>query len=148
MSSPPTPTDESCPVCKSSRYLNPTITFLIEPTCYHKMCTSCVDRLFSSGPATCPVAGCTARLRAARFRPQTFNSIAVEREVDVRRRVAKVFNKRPEDFPELRAWNDYLESVEEITFSLIEGEEGAEERLRGYEEENKEQIKVNKEREK
>ena len=119
MSSPNFSSDESCPVCKSSRYLNPSITFLIEPSCYHKMCTSCVERLFSNGPGTCPVAGCNARLRAARFRPQTFASIAVEREVDVRRRVAKVFNKRAEDFPDLAEWNNYLESVEEITFALI-----------------------------
>jgi CDK-activating kinase assembly factor MAT1 len=79
-----------CPVCKSSRYLNPDLRFLVNPECYHKMCTSCVDRIFSSGPAPCPVAGCARTLRKQRFRQQTFDDINIEREVDIRRRVAQV----------------------------------------------------------
>ncbi|KAL9116482.1 MAG: hypothetical protein Q9187_006991 [Circinaria calcarea] len=82
--------DEICPVCKSSRYLNPNMRFLVNPECYHKMCESCVDRIFSQGPAPCPVAGCGRTLRKARFRTQTFGDIKVEREVDIRRRVASV----------------------------------------------------------
>jgi CDK-activating kinase assembly factor MAT1 len=78
-----------CPVCKSSRYLNPDMRFKVNPVCYHKMCESCVDRIFSQGPAPCPVAGCGQTLRKARFRAQTFEDIQVEKEVDVRREVAK-----------------------------------------------------------
>lgn len=79
-----------CPVCKSSRYLNPSMRFLVNPECYHKMCESCVDRIFSQGPAPCPVAGCGRTLRKQRFRKQTFEDIQVEKEVDVRRRIAKM----------------------------------------------------------
>jgi hypothetical protein len=82
---------EVCPVCKSSRYLNPNMRFLINPECYHKMCESCVDRIFSSGPASCPVAGCRKTLRKNRFRQQTFEDIGVEREVDIRRRVMHMY---------------------------------------------------------
>ena len=78
-----------CPVCKSSRYLNPNMRFLVNPECYHKMCESCVDRIFSQGPAPCPVAGCARTLRKQRFRKQTFEDVKVEREVDIRRRVAQ-----------------------------------------------------------
>lgn len=78
-----------CPVCKSSRYLNPNMRFLVNPECYHKMCESCVDRIFSHGPAPCPIAGCKRTLRKAKFRSQTFEDLKVEREVDIRRRVAK-----------------------------------------------------------
>ena len=81
---------EICPVCKSSRYLNPKMRFLVNPECYHKMCESCVDRIFSQGPAPCPVAGCARTLRKAKFRKQTFDDIKVEREVDIRRRIAAV----------------------------------------------------------
>jgi len=79
-----------CPVCKSSRYLNPNMKFLVNPECYHKMCESCVDRIFSHGPAPCPIAGCKRTLRKAKFRSQTFEDLKVEREVDIRRRVARV----------------------------------------------------------
>ncbi|TGZ85399.1 CDK-activating kinase assembly factor [Ascodesmis nigricans] len=143
-------TDEYCPVCKSSRYLNPNIRFLIEPSCYHKMCGSCVDRLFSGGPANCPVAGCHARLRHNRFRTQTFTDIAVEREVDARRRISKIFNKRAEEFKTPREWDDYLESIEDITFSLIQGTKeekaAAEKKLNDYEEENRDEIRKNAQR--
>ena len=77
-----------CPVCKSSRYLNPSMRFLVNPECYHKMCESCVDRIFSQGPAPCPVAGCARTLRKQRFRKQTFEDLQIEREVDIRQRVA------------------------------------------------------------
>lgn len=80
-----------CPVCKSSKYLNPQMHFKINTECYHKMCESCVDRIFSQGPAPCPVAGCAKTLRKQRFKTQTFGSISVEREVDIRRRVAATF---------------------------------------------------------
>lgn len=83
------PPSDICPVCKSSRYLNPNMRFLVNPECYHKMCESCVDRIFSQGPAPCPVAGCARTLRKQRFRKQTFEDITVEREVDIRRRVAQ-----------------------------------------------------------
>ena len=82
-------TPDICPVCKSSRYLNPDMKFLVNPECYHKMCESCVERIFSHGPAPCPVAGCHRTLRKQRFRKQTFGDIQVEKEVDVRKRVAK-----------------------------------------------------------
>jgi CDK-activating kinase assembly factor MAT1 len=84
------PTSEICPVCKSSRYLNPNMRFLVNPECYHKMCESCVDRIYSHGPAPCAIAGCKRTLRKAKFRSQTFEDLKVEREVDIRRRVARV----------------------------------------------------------
>ena len=82
---------ESCPVCKSSRYLNSNLRFLVNPECYHKMCESCVDRIFSHGPAPCPIAGCARTLRKGKFREATFEDLKVEREVDIRRRVASMY---------------------------------------------------------
>lgn len=104
LSSPsPTPASPSanpsspdiCPVCKSSHYLNPNMRFLVNPECYHKMCESCVDRIFSQGPAPCPVAGCARTLRKQRFRRQTFEDLQIEREVDIRRRVAATYGPVP-----------------------------------------------------
>ena len=86
-----TDSSDICPVCKSARYLNPNMRFLINPECYHKMCESCVDRIFSQGPAPCPVAGCARTLRKQRFRPPKFEDLQIEREVDVRRRIAAVY---------------------------------------------------------
>jgi CDK-activating kinase assembly factor MAT1 len=139
------PASESCPVCKSSRYLNSNLRFLVNPECYHKMCESCVDRIFSHGPAQCPLPGCKRTLRKHRFRVQTFEDIKVEREVDIRKKVALVFNKREEDFEGLRAYNDYLNDVEDITFNLVEGidVEVSNQRLEAYRTNHADEIAAN-----
>ncbi|KAI4169231.1 MAG: hypothetical protein LQ343_005819 [Gyalolechia ehrenbergii] len=137
--------DDICPVCKSSRYLNPNMRFLVNPECYHKMCESCVDRIFSTGPAPCPVAGCARTLRKQRFRKQTFEDLKIEREVDVRRRVAQVFNKQESDFETLRAYNNHLEEMEVITFNLLEGIDvpATERKLAAYASQNAASISQN-----
>lgn len=134
-----------CPVCRSSRYLNQSMRFLVNPECYHKMCESCVDRIFSHGPHRCPIAGCTRTLRRHRFREQTFGDIQVEREVDIRKRIAAVFNRREDEFQTLRDYNDYLNNVEDITFNLTEGidVEETEAKLKAYQAEHASKITQN-----
>ena len=80
--------EDQCPVCKSDKYLNPKLRLLVS-ACYHKMCESCIDRLFTLGPAPCPICGKT--LRKLGFMPQTFEDLTVEKEVAVRRRLAKEY---------------------------------------------------------
>ncbi|KAF8163132.1 CDK-activating kinase assembly factor MAT1-domain-containing protein [Crassisporium funariophilum] len=134
--------DDQCPVCKSDRYLNPKLRLLVS-SCYHKMCESCIDRLFTLGPAPCPI--CNKVLRKLAFTPQTFEDLTVEKEVAVRRRIAKEFNKRREDFHDLRAYNDYLEEVEDITFNLIHDVDipKIEARIAAYRSENAALIELN-----
>lgn len=117
----------------------------MSPICYHKMCESCVDRIFTQGPAPCPVIGCGKTLRKNKFRKQTFEDVTVEREVDVRKRIAKTFNKRRDDFDTLLDYNNYLEEVEEMTFNLVNGVDVAktEAKLQTYELANKDLINTN-----
>lgn len=142
--------NDMCPICKSSRYLNPSMKFLVNPECYHKMCESCVDRIFSLGPATCPYAGCGRILRKNKFKQQLFEDLAVEREVDVRKRVAKTFNRRQDDFDALEDYNNYLEEVEGIVFNLVNGvdAEATEAKLQAYEQANRTTILANSMRQK
>ncbi|KAI0781088.1 CDK-activating kinase assembly factor [Trametes elegans] len=138
--------DDQCPVCKSDRYLNPKLRLLVS-VCYHKMCESCIDRLFMTSGAPCPM--CDRQLRKTSFSPQTFEDLSVEKEVAVRRRTAKEFNKRREDFPDLRSYNDYLEMVEDITFNLINDIDvpETEARIARYRKENAALIELNAKRE-
>ncbi|KAG9226058.1 hypothetical protein CCMSSC00406_0008720 [Pleurotus cornucopiae] len=112
-------------------------------------CESCIDRLFTLGPAPCPAPGCTRVLRKLAFMPQTFEDLGVEKEVAIRRRIAKEFNKRREDFPDLRSFNDYLEEVEDITFNLINEIDlpKTEARILQYRAENAALIELNIQRE-
>lgn len=81
---------QSC-ACSSARVITkctctPRISFpQLNPIA--SRCESCIDRLFTLGPAPCPI--CQKILRKLAFSPQTFEDLAVEKEVAVRRRIAK-----------------------------------------------------------
>jgi CDK-activating kinase assembly factor MAT1 len=140
--------DDMCPVCKTIRYLNKDMEFLINPECYHTMCVNCVNRLFNDGPNQCPYAGCHRTLRRKGFRSAFFGDLSVEREVDIRRRVAAVFNQAEDDFETLRDYNNYLQTVEDLTFDLVSGTEPkrreAEATLQRWEAEHKADIERNR----
>ncbi|CAG8981282.1 hypothetical protein HYALB_00003880 [Hymenoscyphus albidus] len=142
------PLDDICPVCKSNRYLNPSLQFLINPECYHKMCSTCVDRIFTSGPTCCPVPRCGKTLRKRGFHQAFFGDLKIEEECDIRKRVGDVFNRRQEDFETLRHWNDYLQDVEDLVFDLVKGsaktKRRAEETLEEYRVKNLAVIEENK----
>lgn len=140
---------DMCPICKTDRYLSPDLKFLVNPECYHKICESCVDRIFSLGPAQCPYKGCDKILRKNKFKTQIFDDVSVEKEVDIRKRVFNVFNKTLQDFNgNLDEYNKYLEDREDIVYNLDHGinVDKMEEKLRTYEELNKQLIQANLER--
>ncbi|AEO65960.1 uncharacterized protein THITE_2018475, partial [Thermothielavioides terrestris NRRL 8126] len=140
--------EDMCPVCKTIRYLNKDMEFLINPECYHSMCVNCVNRLFNDGPNQCPYAGCHKTLRRKGFRSAFFGDLAVEREVDIRRRVAAVFNQSEDDFETLRDYNNYLQMVEDLTFDLVSGTDArrraAEATLQQWEAEHRADIERNR----
>lgn len=140
--------EEQCPICKTLRYYNRSLVFLINPECYHPLCDNCVNRLFESGPNQCPYVGCHKTLRKKGFREPTFSDLTVEREVDIRKRVASVFNKVEDEFEDLRAYNDYLDMVESLTMDLVYGAEperaAANEKLLAWEDDHRTDIERNR----
>ncbi|CAN4081161.1 unnamed protein product [Withania somnifera] len=69
---------------------------------------------------------------------------AFSKEMSIRKRIANIYNKREENFPSLREYNDYLEEVEDMIFNLIEGIDvpAIEARIAQYQRENAEQIMI------
>lgn len=74
----------------------------------------------------------------------------MEREVDVRKRVARTFNQREDDFDTLEDYNNYLEEVEGIVFNLVNNvdAEETEAKLQAYEQANRSRILANSVRQK
>lgn len=97
-----------------------------------------------SGSGSCP--DCGIPLRRSNFRIQLFEDAAVEKEVDIRKRVLKDFNKKEEDFSSLESYNNYLEDVETIIFNLTNNIDVIEtnKRIEQYKRENKDVILKNK----
>ncbi|WMV26739.1 hypothetical protein MTR67_020124 [Solanum verrucosum] len=69
---------------------------------------------------------------------------AFSKEMAIRKRIANIYNKREENFPSLREYNDYLEEVEDMIFNLIEGIDvpAFEAKIAQYQRENAEQIMI------
>ncbi|KAI9228760.1 MAG: CDK-activating kinase assembly factor MAT1-domain-containing protein [Piptocephalis tieghemiana] len=140
--------DETCPICKSTRYTNPNLRIFISPW-GGLICENCIERLHVTGPAKC--ATCNNKIaRRQLYRIPTFSDLAVEREVWTRQRLAKIFNQREEDFSSLKEYNDHLELVEELTFNLVQGVdvEETEEKIAKFQMEHAQQITDNAKKEK
>nr|CAD7442938.1 unnamed protein product [Timema bartmani] len=94
--------DQVCPRCKTTKYRNPSLKLMVN-VCGHALCDSCVDLLFLKGSGACP--DCRVPLRRNNFRIQLFEDPMVEKEVDIRKRVLRDFNKKEDDFDSLHAKN-------------------------------------------
>ncbi|VEN55148.1 unnamed protein product [Callosobruchus maculatus] len=135
--------DFTCPRCRTSKFQNPSLKMMVN-VCGHGLCESCVDLLFLKGSGSCPE--CKIPLRRNNFRVQLFEDATVEKEVDIRKRVLRDFNKKEEDFTTLKEYNDYLEEVESIIFNLTNNIDvvNTNKRIEQYKRDNKEQIMKNK----
>ncbi|QPG75718.1 hypothetical protein FOA43_003077 [Brettanomyces nanus] len=136
---------DMCPVCKTDKYLSPEIQFKINPECYHKICDSCVDRIFSLGPSPCPYPNCGKILRKNKFKTQIFDDLEVEKECDIRRRVLSIYNKKEHDFASTEVYNKYQEEIEDIVYRMLYkiDIEKTEEQLKEYSIANKQSIRLN-----
>ena len=117
---------------------------LMVNTCGHRLCDACVDSVFSKPSAPCPE--CGIALRRNQFRQQQFENSLVEKEVDIRKKILKDYNKTENEFPTLRSFNDYLEEVETIIYNLTNGidVEETKEKIELYRKENQALILKNR----
>lgn len=135
--------DFTCPRCKTSKFQNPSLKMMVN-VCGHGLCESCVDLLFLKGSGSCPE--CKIPLRRNNFRVQLFEDSAVEKEVDIRKRVLRDFNKKEEDFNSLLEYNNYLEEVETIIYNLTNDIDivNTNKKIEQYKRDNREQIMKSK----
>nr|XP_057947509.1 CDK-activating kinase assembly factor MAT1 [Doryrhamphus excisus]XP_057947510.1 CDK-activating kinase assembly factor MAT1 [Doryrhamphus excisus]XP_057947511.1 CDK-activating kinase assembly factor MAT1 [Doryrhamphus excisus]XP_057947512.1 CDK-activating kinase assembly factor MAT1 [Doryrhamphus excisus] len=135
--------DQGCPRCKTTKYRNPSLKLMVN-VCGHTLCENCVEMLFVRGSGNC--VQCDTPLRKSNFRVQLFEDPTVDKEVEIRKKVLKIYNKRDGDFSSLREYNDYLEQVEEIVFNLTNNIEVDNTKLRmeQYQRENRDLIQKNK----
>ncbi|KAM4665412.1 CDK-activating kinase assembly factor MAT1 isoform 1-T1 [Amazona ochrocephala] len=164
--------DLGCPRCKTTKYRNPSLKLMVN-VCGHtlfevfsvqsenskvttgrssknlkrgrgKECESCVELLFVRGAGNCHE--CDTLLRKSNFRVQLFEDPAIDKEVEIRKKVLKIYNKREDDFPSLNEYNDFLEEIEEIVYNLTNNVdlENTKRKMELYQKENKEVIQKNK----
>ncbi|XP_061390279.1 CDK-activating kinase assembly factor MAT1 [Musca vetustissima] len=137
--------DQACPRCKTTKYRNPSLKLMVN-VCGHTLCESCVDLLFLKGSGSCPQ--CNVALRRNNFRIQLFEDPMVEKEVDIRKRILRDYNKKEDDFNTLQEYNDYLEEIETIIYNLCNNIDiiGTNKRIEQYKKDNREIIQRNRTR--
>ncbi|KAK6183579.1 hypothetical protein SNE40_011033 [Patella caerulea] len=134
--------EQGCPRCKTTKYRNPSLKLMVN-VCGHSLCDNCVDLLFIKGSGACPE--CGTAIRRSNFRYQIFEDAQVEKEIDIRKKILKDYNKKEEDFDTLREYNDYLEMIETIIYNLANGidVEDTRRQVDSYKKENKDAIRKN-----
>ncbi|XP_058820194.1 CDK-activating kinase assembly factor MAT1 [Topomyia yanbarensis] len=135
--------DQGCPRCKTTKYRNPSLKLMVN-VCGHTLCESCVELLFLKGSGSCPE--CNVALRRSNFRVQLFEDSKVDKEIQIRKRILKDFNKKEDDFNSLDEFNNYLEMIEEIVFNLCNNIDiiNTNKRIEQYKKENRDIILKNK----
>ncbi|KAL7538195.1 hypothetical protein ACHAXR_008356 [Thalassiosira sp. AJA248-18] len=112
--------------------------------CGHQFCTSCVERELSRRKTfPCPI--CETLVKRVTLSTRTLDDVQCEKDTSWRRRILKIYNKSENDFTTLLEYNNYLEEVEDIIYSIVNEEPNAEEakaKVKAYEEANRSQIVI------
>lgn len=114
--------DTVCSICNSEDKLT-VEKLLVNNKCGHRFCVSCCDREFARKPQfACPrCKGTQVLVKRTGLTEKTLDQIETQKEITIRRKVLKVFNRTEEDFEDQNEWNDYQEKVEDLIFNLTEG---------------------------
>ena len=75
-------------LCPHTISLSPPSPTAILPPCNPSSCEPCVDKLFTLGAETCLADGCNRVIRKTNLNHQTFNSLELEKELAIRKRIA------------------------------------------------------------
>jgi CDK-activating kinase assembly factor MAT1 len=112
--------------------------------CGHQFCNSCTDReLIRKREFPCPI--CQTPVKKVTLTQRTLDDVQCEKDTSWRRRVLKVFNKTATDFETLLEFNNYLEQVEDMIYSIVNEEPDAEEckaKIKEYEQAHKGEIVI------
>lgn len=104
-----------CPSCHAEKLFQPSLLLLASNICYHVICDDCVKRYFGTGTGKCPVCF-REQSRGNFFKPQYFD-LRVEKELNVRKYVMSIMNKKYDDPSfegDLNLYDNYLETIENI----------------------------------
>lgn len=111
---------------------------------FFSSCNTCVEReLVRKREFPCPRCGSTVKKMSLTQR--TLDAVQAEKDTNWRRRVRAVHNKTEDDFGNLREYNDYLEMIENIIYTIVYEEKEAEDckaAIKEHEQKNKQEINI------
>ncbi|CAM9166374.1 unnamed protein product [Ectocarpus sp. 6 AP-2014] len=139
-----------CVLCKGAQDEASNITqqkLVVNNKCGHRFHQACAEKeLLRRKTFPCPA--CQVQVRRAGLTEKTLDELEVARDITVRKRITKIFNRSEEDFGgDLGAYNDYLETMEDVIYGLCSGDKGEADRaqatVREYEDRHRGEITKN-----
>merc|ERR1711976_312129 len=134
--------DKECRNCKSNDRNKPDLILKIN-ICGHSLCDGCVNLIFRHEEALCPIEGCGLRLKKAKFRDRKFEDEILDKEMNFRKLVERVYNQQESNFSNPEDYGNYLEEKEEKIYKLTyDSTETMKSILKEIEEHQKENFKT------
>uniref|UniRef100_A0A4W5RHB7 MNAT1 component of CDK activating kinase n=1 Tax=Hucho hucho TaxID=62062 RepID=A0A4W5RHB7_9TELE len=130
--------NQVCPRCKTTKYRNQSLKRML---CGHA-CESCVDMLFVCGSGNCVQCGTPLK---SNFRMQLFKDPAIDKEVEIRKKVLKIICPRSFEVKSmLVSWRAALHSAPVYNLTNNLEVEGTKHIMEAYQRENRDIIQKNK----
>ncbi|CAM9829695.1 unnamed protein product, partial [Discosporangium mesarthrocarpum] len=142
--------ESTCALCRGAEDAADNLTqqkLVVNNKCGHRFHQACVEKELNRRKTfPCPI--CQTHVRRAGLTEKTLDELEVSRDITVRKRIAKIFNRTEVDFKgDLLAYNNYLEEQEDLIFAMTSGTKeeaaAASAKLREYEEKNRAEITRN-----
>lgn len=112
--------------------------------CGHQFCGNCIDReMARKREFPCPI--CDTPVKRVTLTQRTLDAVQCEKDTSWRRRLLAVYNKTESDFESLQSYNDYLEQIENMIYSIVNEEADAEickARIKEYEAQHRSEIVI------
>ncbi|CAM9913662.1 unnamed protein product, partial [Sphacelaria rigidula] len=139
-----------CALCKGKEDAASNLTqqkLVVNNKCGHRFHQHCVEKeLVRRKSFPCPL--CQTQVKRAGLTEKTLDELEVSRDITVRKRISKIFNRLEDDFAgDLKAYNDYLEQKEDLIYDMTCGTkeemERAQAKVRAYEDAHRSEITEN-----
>lgn len=120
----------TCCICGSPPSASAPLLASTSLTCGHLFCPPCADAQLSAALSfPCPAGACAAVISRGSLAAFQADDKYADNDATWRRRVKAVYNSRTPDFASLREYNDYLEEVEDVIFSIVSRSPSAREKI-------------------
>ncbi|GMH46500.1 hypothetical protein TrRE_jg11184, partial [Triparma retinervis] len=124
--------EEFCSICQESQntFINQQSKFVSNnvQSCGHLFCQTCISRQLDRKKSfACPI--CNTTVSKLTLSEQSLDHKYCDDDATWRKRVMAVYNKSLSDFPSLTLYNNYLEEVEDVIYSIVNSSPSAAEHV-------------------
>ena len=124
-----------CPKCSSETALH------FSTRCLHALCQQCLSSFYTQAGLQRKCYSCQTVLLRKDYVQKDPEIYLVEKETEIRKQVLKIYNLRRNDFATAEEYDEYLETIEDLIFVLVDQDATEAEKQQVRDKMKKEKIK-------